>query len=138
MITILGLEELKNNIISGFSSQRKAFESSFGGGGQGVTEVSGSNNTLITENLDTSQTNRRPVIKENDFTERKVQDNKTEDFMEPNIMEQVNLLEKTPIYLSLSQFLDGQMALQFMISTRKLQNLSIHQKNYREQLRNLG
>lgn len=62
----------------------------------------------MTNSLDNSQTNRRAVIRENNFTERKVKDNKTEDFMEPNIMEQVNLLDKSPINLSLSQFLDGQ------------------------------
>ena len=98
---------MKNYIFLGFSSQRKAFESSFGGGGHGVTEFTGSSNTLMTDNLENLQTNRRAVIKEKDFTERKVKDNKTEDLLEINIMEQVNLLEKTPINLSMSQFLDG-------------------------------
>ena len=36
-----------------------------------------------------------------------MKDEKTDNFMEPNIMEQINLLEKSPIYLSMGQFLDG-------------------------------
>ena len=41
-------------------------------------------------------------------SERKVKDEKAnDDFMEPNIMETVDLLEKSPIFVSMGQFLDG-------------------------------
>ena len=102
----------------------------------------------MTDSLDNSQTNRQAVIKENKFTERKVKDNKAEDFMEPNIIEQVNLLDKTPINLSLSQFLDGQELRQedvdnLLLSTleevetrNKNSNEAIDMKNYSFQQEN--
>ena len=102
----------------------------------------------MTDSLENSQTNRRAVIKENNFIERKVKDNKAEDFMEPNIMEQVNLLDKTPINLSLSQFLDGQELRQedvdnLLLSTleevetrNKNSNEAIDMKNYSFQQEN--
>ena len=100
----------ENNIylFLGFSSQRKTFEDSLGGGGgQGFIDSKESINTLMTEKLENSQTNRRAVIKEIGSSERKVKDEITDNFMEPNIMEQINMVEKSPIFLSMGQFLDG-------------------------------
>ena len=59
----------------------------------------------MTENLENSPSNRRAVIIENTSSERKDQVN--DEYMEPSIMERVNLYDKTPFYLSVSQFLDG-------------------------------
>merc|ERR1712110_1028014 len=99
---------MRDRSAAGFSSQRKTFEDSFGGGeGQGFIDSKESINTLMTETHENSQTNRRGVITEIGSAERKVKDEKTDNFMEPNIMEQINLLEKSPIYLSMGQFLDG-------------------------------
>ena len=96
------------SLFLGFSSQRKNFEDSFGGGeGQGFIDSKESINTLMTETHENSQTNRRGVITEIGSAERKVKDERTDNFMEPNIMEQINLLERSPIYLSMGQFLDG-------------------------------
>ena len=59
----------------------------------------------MTENLENSQSNRRAVIIENTSSERK--DHVNDEYMEPSIMERVDLYDKTPFYLSVSQFLDG-------------------------------
>ena len=90
-------------IFSGFSVQRETFENSLGN--EGFIDSKESIKPLMTENLENSPSNRRAVIIENTSSERK--DNVNDEYMEPNIMEQVNLLEKTPIYLSMTQFLDG-------------------------------
>ena len=62
---------------------------------------------LMTVTTEKSQANRRADITEIGSAEKKVKDEITDNFMEPNIMEQINLLEKSPIYLSMGQFLDG-------------------------------
>ena len=97
------------SLFLGFSSQRKTFEDSFGGGeGQGFIDSKESINRLMTETHENSQTNRRAVITEIGSAERKVKDKITDDFMEKYIsMEQINMLEKAPIYQSVGQFLDG-------------------------------
>ena len=95
----------ENNIylFLGFFSQRTDFEDIFGeGGGQGFID------SLMNETHENSQTNRRAVITEIGSAEREVKDKITDDFMEKYIsMEQINLLEKAPIYQSVGQFLDG-------------------------------
>jgi len=91
--------------LAGFSAQRETFENSLVN--KGSMDSKEAIKPLMTETLENSLSNRRAVIKENTSAEIKKEDNVNDDFMEPNIMERVNLLEKTPIYLSMAQFLDG-------------------------------
>ena len=65
------------------------------------TDVEQQFRPLMTETLKNSA-NMQAFIIENTSA-----DNVNDDFMDPNLMERVNLLEKAPIYLSMTQFLDG-------------------------------
>ena len=89
----------------GFSAQRETFENSLGN--EGSIDSKESIKPLMTETPENTLSNRRAVIIENASAEIKKEDNLIDDFMEPNIMERVNLFEKTPIHLSMAQFLDG-------------------------------
>ena len=63
--------------------------------------------TRLTQQFEESQTNRRPVITKLEPQERKVKDIINDDYMEPSIMDKVNLFTNDPLYICMSQFLEG-------------------------------
>ena len=89
----------------GFSFSTRAFENSIGGGPSNIDNDSKESLKTLTQQFEESQTNRRAVITELVPKERK--DTKNDDYMEPSIIDKVDLLTNDPLYISMSQFLEG-------------------------------